>query len=299
MGGAPCHEAAYVARRTQRGYVLILTLVVLAIAGTLLAAACRASLRKALLAARAERELQARWGMLSCRAALLPQAERVFEEQEEPVTTIRREIRLGSQRFVLVFGDEQAKANVNTLWRGGRAEAERAVRALTQAAGVNHQIELRPAITSRTADAAPDDEPPPPFIALGQVFGDMRPEELAGINRDARSAVQNLTCWGDGTLNFTRASRAALVAVCGQHLGGADVEKLLKFRAEQPESGSADALDQLNLPEERRTAIEDLLSDSSTCYSLWIIASPGNAARYELSVIDALSDSDGPITFAW
>jgi hypothetical protein len=283
-------------RRTrQRGYVLILTLVVLTIAGTLLAAACRASLRKAMLASRAERDLQLRWGSISCRAVLLPQAERVFEEQTEPAATVWREVRLGRERFVLAFGDEQAKANVNQLWRGNHADVERHVRALTQASGFSLPVELRPIITKRDEK---DDEPLSPFSAFGQIFRDGSPEKILGAGLQV-SAAENLTCWSDGTLNYARASRAALTAVCGSYMGGADVEKLLKFRTEQPEAGYGDALVELKLSERNRTAVEDLLTDSSTCYSLWVIAGTGGGARYELSVLDGLSDSDGLTVFSW
>ena len=284
-------------RHSQRGYVLILTLVVLTIAGTLLAAACRASLQKAMLAARAERELQLRWGAISCRAILLPQAEKVFDEQPAAAATVSREIRLGRERFALVFGDEQSKANVNLLWRGNHAEVERQVRALTQASGLSLPVELRP--SAMEIEDTTTDELPAAFSAFGQIFSDNSPEKLIGNGNGSPSALENITCWGDGALNFTRASRAALAAVCGRYIGGADIEKLLKIRAEQPEAGYSDALAELNLSTRNRSAIEDLLTDSSTCFSLTIIAGTGEDRRYELGVLDGLSDSDVPIVFAW
>ena len=77
------------------------------------------------------------------------------------------------------------------------------------------------------------------------------------------------------------------------------VEKLLKIRTDQPEVNYSDALVELDLPQKNLTVLEDLLTDSSTCFSLWVVAGDGHNAYYEVSVLDDLSDSDGFTTFVW
>src|SRR5438132_1522253 len=106
------------ARQTypRRGYVLLLVLFVIALAATAMAAVCRMSLAKSLHASRAAADLQRRWAVLTTRSVLLPQAEAILAKPGEPVSEVRREIQLGGQSFTLIFGDEQAKANVNLLY---------------------------------------------------------------------------------------------------------------------------------------------------------------------------------------
>src|SRR4051812_5359020 len=113
----------------SRGYVLLLTLLMLAVAAAALAGACRTALRKAVLAARAQEDLQRRWGVVSCRAALLPKAERVLASSpDRTAAEARLDVTLGGRPITLVFGDEQAKANVSLLYALGKRDgADRAV----------------------------------------------------------------------------------------------------------------------------------------------------------------------------
>src|SRR3954469_11264965 len=106
-------------RPRRRGYALLMVLLVLALAAAALAGVCRLSLEKAVRASRAAEDLQRRWGVITCRSVLLPRAEDVLSaaQADGPTAETRREIRLGDLSFTLVFGDEQAKANVNLLYR--------------------------------------------------------------------------------------------------------------------------------------------------------------------------------------
>ncbi|HSW49059.1 MAG TPA: hypothetical protein VLH09_02740, partial [Bryobacteraceae bacterium] len=101
----------------------------LVLAAAALSSMCLRSLRHALESAQAAEELQRRWGMVSCQAALLPRAERVLAQAEQETAsaaaTCRHELRLGAQVFELVFSDEQAKVNVNRVFRAdGKLAAE-------------------------------------------------------------------------------------------------------------------------------------------------------------------------------
>ena len=164
----------------RRGYVLLLVLFVIGVAATIMAAVGRMSLAKSLHASRAEADLQRRWAVLTSRSVLLPRAEAILAKAPESASEIRREITLNGQSFTLIFGDEQAKANVNLLYaQSGLAGGIRDV-AIVAAAGGGTPVELRP-IPGRgknfgSADA--DDEEPPAFESFGQIFRFPSPRDL-------------------------------------------------------------------------------------------------------------------------
>src|SRR5438874_6965539 len=139
-------------RRQHRGYVLVVTLALLVLCATLTAATARMAMRRALAARLAESELQHRWGMASCRAALLPHAEQILTAAElrlhrphRPLAVYSTRVQLGRQRFDLILGDEQAKANVNALLeRDGRENAQTRLRQALSGTGLAAKLLLRP-----------------------------------------------------------------------------------------------------------------------------------------------------------
>jgi hypothetical protein len=293
--------------RFGRGYVLVMVLLVLAIAAAALAGACRMSLERALFAERAQEDLQRRWGVVTCRSVLLPKAEAVLS-QGPPSSEARRELHLNGTTVTLVFGDEQAKANMNRLYRaGGLSAAERAARQLAQSPGLS--VELRPlADAPASAGAGSNDradpaDPPPAFESFGQVFARARPADLVESRGAAPSVTAALTCWGDGSLNFRRASPEAVREVCAPFLPSAQISKMLDLRAKSAKSEVSDVLDQLNLTESARDRLDDLLVDDSTCHSLWVITRSGGRNGYDLAVSDESSSNSSqsgqPVLFSW
>ena len=312
-------------RRTKhpRGYILLLTLLMLAIAAAALAGICRAGLQSVVRASGAQEDLQRRWGVISCRAALFGKSPAVLAApgRRGPLAEATVSFRLGGQPTTLVFGDEQAKANVNLMYAlGQRAGADRAVRALAQSSGAAVRVELRPMVVDadedvdtneavRTKDRGePEDEAievsfEPAFESWGQVFADASPHELMRSRGTLPSVASNLTCWGDGTINVLRASREAMLNACDRVLGPAAVTKLLAARDKDPEFDLWETLDMLNLPEARRDAADLLLSDDSTCYSMWIVTRSGSREWYDLTVGDVRPGGTGAKgelrTFSW
>lgn len=305
-------------RPSRSAYVLPLTLLLLAVAAASLAGVCRASLEKAVQAAGARDDLQRRWAVTSCRAALLPQAERVLASVDSasgPASEARVRLTLGGLAIELVFGDEQAKANIDLLYRaGGRAAAERAVRGLTAAGGADVRIALSPVVPPPQAgeddqgdDAGPlaalQDDESRLFESWSQVLGDTPPAALVAPRGAAgASIVAELTCWGDGTLNFRRASLAALRAVCPKSLRGAGGARLVALRRAEPELDLFEALERLELSDEQLEEAEERLGEDSSCHSLWIIARSGARAWYDLSIADnSAGDIEGGAsgTFSW
>ena len=279
----------------RRGYVLVLVLVLLTVAAAAMAGVCRASMLKAVRAASAADELQRRWTVLRCRAVFLPKAETILSRGDGAASEVRRDIVFGGQPVRLIFGDEQAKANANSIYRAqGLAATERTVRQMV--GNVDHvEVELKPL---PDPDRSDDDDPPPVFETLGQVFGRTPPHVL--VNPPGSSIASSITCWGDGSLMIRRAPRTALRAACARVLGGAQIDRLLQLRDKHPDLEIPDLLDQLKLPKAARAELDDLLVDESTCHSLWIICGSGERNWYDLSVQDDSSDAAGtPRVFDW
>jgi len=302
----------------RRGYVLLIVLMVLAIAGSVLAVVCRMSLERAMFAERAQADLQRRWGVLTCQAVLLPKAEAALSAGAVPASEVRRDLHLGGQLFSLVFGDEQAKANVNLLYRdAGLAGAENRVREVV--ASTKLRVELRPLSDgsetpgfgrkaggiAAAGDGADPAELPRAFESLGQIFVGAKPADLVEAHTGVVPVTATLTCWGDGSLNFRRASPDAIREVCAATLSSAEITRLLDLRAKNPTADSSDLLDMLKLTDKTRAALDDLLVDDSSCRSLWIISRSAERNWYDLAVLDGSAGDSSPsqpmqpLLFSW
>jgi hypothetical protein len=259
-----------------RGYVLLVTLLLLAVVAATLATLSRASLGRSSRASDAEEELQRRWGMLSCEATILPQAEPWLTRQEQgqqPVATLGATIRLGGQTFQLILADEQGKANLNALyaWRG-RARTQRTASRLVRIAASPLPVSLRTlALPSQPRDQ--ENQPMQPIGSFTQVFSRVQPSSLIARSETRPAIADLITLWGDGRLNFERTSLAVLKEACQGVLTSIDLEKLSRLRTENPGLTGVEVLTLLDLSDEAWGELaEHLLTDESACHSLWIVA---------------------------
>ena len=116
-------------RKHQKGFVLILVLAMLTIAALLSAGMARRSLDQSIAVAKKHAEMQRRWGEISCRQSILNRAEILLRTAElrdgilSPV--LQTTVKLGDQNFLLILSDEQAKLNLNTVFRNGDMSAVR------------------------------------------------------------------------------------------------------------------------------------------------------------------------------
>jgi hypothetical protein len=298
MCKAPIHIHRHGNHCPRRGYVLLMVLFVLALAAAAMAGVCRWSLQKAVIASRAEAELRRRWAVVSCRAVLLPKAEAVLTHNDNSTSDFRCAIRLGGQSFTLIFGDEQAKANVNLLYaQGGLADAERHVRTIVGISGGGVPVELRPIPGQGKSFGSPDaaDDDPPAFESFDQVLGRTPPDLLVAAHGTTPSLASKLTCWGDGSMNVRRASKEVVRAVLARYLAAGEISRFLDARRKDPKAEITDMLQGLNLSDKRREPVEFLLTDDCNCHSLWIISDAGDRIRYDLGIAEG-----GMITmFSW
>lgn len=290
--------------RDDSGFVLLMVLAVIFIAGTVLAACARRSCRQALQAGAARGELQLRWGIRSIRDLCLPAAERFLTEQAvidgAPVATARRSVALGGIAFHLVVSDEQAKANVNLLAeRGGQANLPGTLRRLQTHQRKVLPVRLRPA----TYTAAGITRYPIRYAGLGQVFQFTHPRQLIDPRLDDPPAAGagRITCWGSGKVNFKRADVEVLRAVLAGILTETQLDRLRKFRSEVPDCTLHEAIKHLELKKDAAGILESYLTDASGCHALWIVAEGKTRNWYRLYVCqraDAGNDSQ-QWTFEW
>ena len=294
--------------------MLLIVLLLLAIAGVSLAAACRATLRQSAAASAAVADLQQRWGSVTAQYAVLDNAANVLDLADapgRPAVTLRSTFDLGRLRFDVELSDEQAKANVNGLlaWRG-RAAAEGAIRDLARSAGAAVAPRLpgaaegprRPhAIVPTDADdepAEPEAERvPPTFGRLTEVFPAAAWDDL----RPAGGVGRWLTCAGDGRVNVRRAPVAVLSAACAgtsttPGLTPAQAARLAaRARDAGPSFDVAAALAGVGAAPAAAMALQARLCDGSFAQSAWVTATDGRRTWRSWAVRDS-TDAEHPRT---
>jgi hypothetical protein len=295
-------------RSNKTGFVLILVLVVLAIAGVVLGSAAARGGRDAIRASTAERDLQLRWGNLSCRTAVLPLAQQMLQSADGtdgnglPRKTfsvcVTRRITLAGVDFDLVISDEQAKANVNLLFaRGGAGQVEASVAELQSDQSRALPLLLRP---QAGQDRAIRKYP----LELGsyeQVFVVKHPRELVESGFDELAGQKRVTCWGSGRVNFKAADVPVLRQILAGVLTETQFDELVKYRSAQPDCTLEEALRKLKLTKEKGDDARKLLCEESSCQSLWVIARCKTRDWYTLHVVqagDAENDAQS-WTFRW
>lgn len=287
----------------NKGFVLLMVLVLLAVASVVLASLARQSCELAAQASAARRDLQLRWGCVSAREMLLPSAAQLLAQPENegdrPPCSIRKSLTLGTIKFDLVLCDEQAKANVNILakYREGQG-VDGVVQTLQSSARNNLRVQLRPAKPQNDLSFV---GLPPLYAGYDQIFEYKHPSELAYPASTEDTPVSHLTCWGNGQVNFQKAPREVLRAVTEGVLDETQLDALVKLAKDNPYATIQDAMKVLKLPAEKAPKAGELLTDQSSCFSLWIVADDSTRKHYRLYIAqgaDALNDRQS-VTFGW
>ncbi len=292
-------SAPAVGRPRRRGAVLLLVLTCLLLAAVALVSIARQSHRLALDATAARTRLQHRWGSQTVHRAILPLAAAVFEHRDQQLRTVPRphppaalpgRIRLGNIDFSLLLADEDARANINTLYHfGGLEKCRAAVRVLTG----QQAVRLQPEVPSLGGLALiRDDDPapvPPAFHAWGQVF------ELTQVSR-LQQATRQLSLLGSEAINIRRAEDAAVREVVATVLPQARARRLVERYRENRVNEIEPIIRQMASDPFARKQLSRLLSESSVCYSLWVISAEGATVRQSVAV--SVPQPDGVIRTA-
>lgn len=285
--------------RSTRGFALLMVLLVVALAGTVLAMAARRSCTLATEAAAAQQRLQTDWGAQSIRASLLPKAEAVLAadtpEKGRAPASARRALVLGGVRFNLLFGDEQAKANVNLLeQRHGHQGLDMRLQTLQEDPRQRVRVDLRPGPDQPVARGAP----PMRYWSLDQVFLFSRPADLVDAGATC-AATGPITLWSSGPVNFRRASRAVLREVLAGAMPDSQIEELVRAAETSPRESLGDALRQAGGDGRQMQAARQLLAETSACHSLWVVAHGTTRNWYRLYVERAGETKNGPTGWAF
>ncbi len=292
------------ADKRQRGFVLLMALVLVLVAGVSLAGIAGRSMSSALQARSGVEELQRRWAAMSLRTTLAGQLEDVLQQAErgdallaearekqkfEGVPTAERRfmVTLAEQNYELIVTDEQAKLNVNQLLEGNSsARLTSWLRKVRQRSRVG-EVE---AVTIRVRPMAEGLAGGESFKGLarlgayGQLFAEASPGDLIGDEK-GRGLVSDITCWGNGAVNARRATRRVVEEVCGELLTKRQMGELLEAVADQPFGTKAQWLKGVaDLEDTTRQKLEGLLTDQSGVHGLWVVARGGQRDWYTLMV---------------
>jgi hypothetical protein len=277
---------------SRTGYVLVLTLGLLALASISLASVARYSLASATSANTAAEELQRRWGLLSVRHVFTEQAVAVLDAAVPPEqvntppwpkpASLSTSFRLGGLTFSVLVSDEDAKANLNVLAAWSPDKLAAISRRLSQGAGNLDLRALRPTQTGRS------------YQSWGEVF------DLANLSAEQRAATElirstrQITLWGSRQLNLRRASDEALREVASLALPIQKVGELVSLRKHWSGGEVGLLLAELDLRRPQLSAASRLFTNDSRNYSLWIEIDNGQREWVYQYV-----DDGGPACFAW
>jgi len=304
-------------RNNNPGFVLLMALAILAIAGTILATTSRRCCGRALDASAARQALQVRWGTLSLQATCLAAAEDLLTRDsvrlDRPVVWSGRRIVLGGMTFHIIVSDEQAKANVNLIAKSrGNTTVASALIALQSGLSEALHVVPRPLEEAAKPDAPGklDTDIPMLYGSYEQLFDLVHPSQFftrdnygnyGNYDNYRPAAIERVTCWGSGQVNFRRADPAVLREVLLGALDDSDVGKILAFRQKQPDGTRMELLTHLNLASGKALKAADLLTDTSACHSVWIIAEGSTRKWYRLYVQQFVGSesSSGQWVFQW
>jgi len=300
--------------KQRRGYVLLMTLALLVLSTTLLVAVGRSVAQHALQARLEQNQLQQRWGTISCRSAILQNAEQILvsreQEEKRAVPEYRTTIQLGDDSFTLIVADEQAKANVNGMIdQFGIQGAEDRVRQAITGSGLVNAVRLRTSLIDTSTPTTQPAGPPQLILGPGQIFDSISPDRLIAARSGVIPPMQTITCWGNAGLNVMRADQASMRLALTPMLTQIEISRLigardavLKIPITSHLGNTADApantdaigalLSQAHIDAAKRNKIA--LTSRSACHSLWIITADSRRQWYSLTVSDE-SNSTRPV----
>lgn len=272
----------------RQGYVLVMSVFVLAIVGLLLTSIASHSLNLATEAAIAKRSLQDKWAIASCQKYGIENARRLLDDGE-PLAVSASTIRLNGSQIDIVLADESAKLDVNVLYNNtNEAKTRSVVRDLSDS------NELVPRI--RPLDQDYRDARNDPFEAWGQVF--RCHEYVEDFPYKLFEATQRLTCWSK-RLNYRSASKEVLQESIKAIAGGATAQRLTRKLKENSDSPTSELIGSV-ADGRNREKLTRLLTNRSTSQSVWIRMRRGESVSSTLTVNEQLTGSINRIySFSW
>lgn len=277
-----------------------MTLVILALATGAMARFASRSLSVVRQGAAAERALQDRWLLATCRLAILDRGEELLDRIEQEQATLgygwpypaelSMRLTLGGRDVELTLADEDAKLNLNWLHR---TRPEQVSTILAQSAvygGV--PIRLQPT-------AAKPRERKDVFTSWGQVIDLVRVSQNQLLSTEISPITEAFSCWGRGKINIRRASDQTLRLALDGILTPHEVEQLLELRRGYlGEYG--ELLEPLELSRRKQILLRPLFATESSTFTMWMNESTGMVKRERLLVHDPTNrQTPETLVFEW
>ena len=287
-------------RHGRRGYILIVTLFIIAMVGILTVGLARHSMNMAISAVNSESDLQTRWGTASCQRFAIENQQELLSEQiwneqtnswvAHPVARSTCEFNFGKQLYLVRLDDESSKLSLNhAIANGSRQKVTGLVRKFARN---NLAVALRP--LDDTKSRGPTEQP---FESWGQVFTSTG---STAISPDLiRDGSEELTCWSR-QLNFATASDEVLYEATKLLVGGSIARQITDLREKQPELNLEATLRQTNATEVQVGDLRNLLTNRSRTQSVWVTANSPTSTRDTLTIREEFTDTLSRLhSFTW
>lgn len=308
-------------RRASSGFALLMTLLLVVIAGIALTGIARRSAMAAVHSLGEVEELQRRWAITSCRATLLDRAGAIMDGAERPgrptaahqsastssgqpasqvakkiIPSLHLRCQLSGVEYELLLVDEQTKLNINNLWgQHGPTKTRAILRTLLfySHRSTNSPLDITPQPLRRPPSTTGQSRPIPLFGSYDQMTPGIPASVWMGTE-GAGGLASKVTCWGDGKLHFRRSPDAVIEQACGHLIDPTSLRAFLIARRTHPALELEDLLINLEqMPEKIRSILRNTLTERSDCHALWIAVHDAQRSWYTLSVGEGTGvDSD-------
>ena len=287
-------------RHHRDGYVLLTTVLIIAMVSILTVGLVRQSMNMAMAARESQRNLQEKWGAASChRFTLAKQNEllnlRVWNADlqawtSEPISQSESSFVLGGMHFNVQMADESAKLNLNQIYRElGRQQTAQLARRFVGHG--NLKVDLKPMDDRHRRGAAEDK-----FESWGQVFA-VRDGQKSIV--ELKDATTKMTCWGN-QLNYIVADESVITETCKPIIGAALTQKLVKALKSENTSDWESELLASGGKNEQIKSLKQVISTQSDTHSVWVHTESGKRSQTWLVVHEKLTQSVHRVhSFIW
>lgn len=248
---------------SRKGFLLLIVVVMIAVAALMLTSTASTGMRVAATALQEERKMRDRWAVTSLQRYLMSAAPKLLSRTQvdspdhvEPEWSVWRDVTLADKRWRVIVSDESAKMNLLLTSRQlGHEAAEEAIERLISGRGS----------LAATGNAASEHS-----SRRWDAWLEGRRTDAPHSARQLAMATQNVTLWGDGRVNVTRADRSTIDVAWRQLFGRAAPEAMHHLRGERPPPSSERLISGLGLRETQAKKASRWFSTTSSCFSVWV-----------------------------
>ncbi len=281
--------------RGRRGFVLLLSLMLIALVGILLVGLARHSLAIAMEGEEARIELQRRWGIVFLSRALLSDPELLLSRRlganasQAARLPIAETLELGQLAFRVTLDDENRKLNINRLRvAGGTRQVLRTIRRF---GGGKASVQLQPMRGSPLAVRE--------FDSWGHVLNIAASSDAEHRYGQIEQLSHTMTCWGNAKINVRRCDNAVLLRAGTLAVDLTTATRLVALRENDPQLDTDALLAKLATNRRKQALLKGWLCDKSDCYSLWILTSGPCASLDQFVRENADSESQDLKHYRW